>query len=1503
MINNLSCDVTETPDVRIIDNVATGEIAGSTDCDLALRMNDEEYYTPPTISDQEVTVNELSVQDVHNIMDCLRNTERTKFTEDDLRDHINNFWTLNAEVRSSGPISTNSGGQVDSGANTNVTNDRRLLQRFKNIKSIPIAGVGDNGPACYIKGVGYMDILTTDGTWMSIKTYYAPKCTGTIISPNAIVNDDPELNSWHQTSNMESGKATISFYHNNCIFRKKTIEMAKRNNLWYIQQPILLLLKRATKMNMCWETDTVESHMRVNISQQAKFELWHQRLLHPSEQTMKRVGQCVDGVPKRFIPHEFHHCDTCHQEKSSDRRKKPRGKIEPQHIGERFHMDYGFVSGKKDGTIIRSHDGYKAYLLIVDSKTRYMWIFLSKNKVPPIQTVKLFLQLHGRKEGTRVVRTDQGGELAKSKAFQNMIGSQGYTLETTGPDNSKQNGIVERPHRTLADMTRAAVMDAGLPSKFWSDGIIHAVYVKNRLPHTAFDMEKTPYEMLTGSKPDLSQLRIFGTPITTRKPGKRPVKLDPHCYNGIFLRYSKTMKNIIYLDKKTRRIKTSSYAHFDEAQYSQEKRSPGATRLFNIGFGNEDVNPVHTDEKIKISTTISKPDNEYLTVKPIRANAYIPTRGSTEAAGYDLYSVDAGTIEPSGTIMMDTGIAVQVPKGTYGRIASRSGLAIKHNVETKAGVIDPDYTGSIKVILHNFGSKPYEIKQGDRIAQLVLERIRQPDVKVEENQLRETDRGENGFGSTGRNVVACKTETYMDDFDLMFSTMEHMTTVTIEGHNRHPTMGIVTKQTKEGVQIVDCILGTPSTKIPKWKHLLKYNYVRRVDGKIVNTVADFEQLMREGTHHNMTITTKEPVAIHPLSGIPQLHYDQLGLISKIHHEISKDEVEYMPVEKVSAMDPKVIHKAQSETKLTRRLLRQQSDWDEWKESEKVQLDLYEQQGMFGKPGSLPTNGEYNVLPMIWSYLIKTCGRKKARCVANGAPHLKGSVTLANTYAACLEQTGARIFWSLSALHNRKVYGADASNAFAEAPPPKAPLYLRIDDAYKEWYESKTGLTIPAASYVQVFHAIQGHPEAPRLWQDHIDGILRRLGFKPTTKEPCVYIHKDSTKGHEIYLLRQVDDFAIACDDETVAEKFWRLIDSNLSAPLKREGLLQRHNGIDIEQSSSHIKIHCETYISKIVANKPAIDAKITSSSRPTPMKSDPNFHQEFDNTVGPIESKEKEELEREMGIKYRQATGELLFAMVTCRPDISFAVLKLTQHNNHPARIHYESALDVYRYLKATKQEGIQYERTTYDKTLPDIKPDVAQKEEYNVDNNPAAIPSNLTFGYVDSDWAANSKTRRSVSGIAVMLAGAVICYKTIYQKSIALSSTEAELYALSEAAKTMLYIRNILEDLMVPQDNASILYEDNQGCVCVAESRKPTRRTRHVDIRHFALVQWVEEDIIAIKKIHTNDNASDTLTKALPRILFHRHNDTLMGRHRRDKTTSSRQKQNNQQGHNGSTK
>jgi hypothetical protein len=129
------------------------------------------------------------------------------------------------------------------------------------------------------------------------------------------------------------------------------------------------------------------------------------------------------------------------------------------------------------------------------------------------------------------------------------------------------------------------------------------------------------------------------------------------------------------------------------------------------------------------------------------------------------------------------------------------------------------------------------------------------------------------------------------------------------------------------------------------------------------------------------------------------------------------------------------------------------------------------------------------------------------------------------------------------------------------------------------------------------------------------------------------------------------------------------------------------------------------------------------------------------------------------------------------------------------------------------------------------------------------------------------------------MFAGGAIAYKSKYQDVIALSTTEAEFVAACEAAKVILFLRSILEDLGIPQPDATTLFEDNNGALLMANAQQPTRRTRHMDIKHFSLLDWVEKDLIILKAISTHDNASDAMTKFLSRQLFYRHYDTYMGR------------------------
>ena len=129
--------------------------------------------------------------------------------------------------------------------------------------------------------------------------------------------------------------------------------------------------------------------------------------------------------------------------------------------------------------------------------------------------------------------------------------------------------------------------------------------------------------------------------------------------------------------------------------------------------------------------------------------ARLPTRGSEKAAGYDLYAAENMTIKANGRALVSTGIAMTIPDGHYGRIAPRSGLAVKHEVDTGAGVVDCDYEGCVKVLLINHGQQDFTVEAGHRIAQLIIEKIANPVIE-EVNKIVPTVRGAGGFGSTGR---------------------------------------------------------------------------------------------------------------------------------------------------------------------------------------------------------------------------------------------------------------------------------------------------------------------------------------------------------------------------------------------------------------------------------------------------------------------------------------------------------------------------------------------------------------------------------------------------------------------------------------------------------------------------------------------------------------------------------------------------------------------------------
>ena len=474
-----------------------------------------------------------------------------------------------------------------------------------------------------------------------------------------------------------------------------------------------------------------------------------------------------------------------------------------------------------------------------------------------------------------------------------------------------------------------------------------------------------------------------------------------------------------------------------------------------------------------------------------------------------------------------------------------------------------------------------------------------------------------------------------------------------------------------------------------------------------------------------------------------------------------------------------------------------------------------------------------------------------------------------------------MFYAISAAENLLIFGADVCNVFSEAPAPKQGFYIQPDRAFCEWWIHQGNPPIPDGYVIPVRRAMQGHPESPRHWEKWCDKMIQQHHFTPTTHEPCLYT--GIWHGEKCYFKRQVDDFEFATSSVSLANSFYDAIDDHLTMPIKRQGLVTLFNGVDILQSRNYIKISAETYIEKMGSKYLEMWHKEVQmmAERPLPIPTHESFIKAFNADSGNPDVKIQKELQQWFKFGYRSGVGELIYAMVTCRPDISAVTVKCAQHSTCPAEIHFQAVKHAIKYLVATRKDGIYFWRATPLMSLPEHPLPVCATMLHGPLPPTVHRPNHECtdmHAYVDSDWATCPKTRRSFTGIIVKLAGGTIAYKTKLQPTVALSSTEAEFMAACDAGKMILFIRSILWDLGIPQQAATVMYEDNDACTAMANAQKPTTRTRHMDIRYFALADWVERDIMILERVHTSINMADHMTKILDRTLFYRHVDHIMG-------------------------
>lgn len=218
--------------------------------------------------------------------------------------------------------------------------------------------------------------------------------------------------------------------------------------------------------------------------------------------------------------------------------------------------------------------------------------------------------------------------------------------------------------------------------------------------------------------------------------------------------------------------------------------------------------------------------------------------------------------------------------------------------------------------------------------------------------------------------------------------------------------------------------------------------------------------------------------------------------------------------------------------------------------------------------------------------------------------------------------------------------------------------------------------------------------------------------------------------------------------------------------------------------------------------------------------------------MSPSSDEQREEM---TNIPYMQAIGCLLYASQITRPDICFAVNMLSRYCSNPGNAHWNAVKRVFRYLKGSINKGLVYSRNEDD-----------------------------IIRYCDADWASDTISRRSTTGYLFMFQGAAISWSSKLQRTIALSSTEAELMAIVQAIQEVMWLKRFEKELIIGAKDEMLLFCDNKSAMHTATNNSYSARTKHVDIKNKFVRDNLEKGTIKLKYLPTNEMPADAFTKGL---------------------------------------
>ena len=1390
-------------------------------------------------------------------------------------------------------------GQIDTGAKVSCTNMLFLLHEYKPYtrrrpsKIRMTAAISDDNSDIGIipKGEGYLHIpsANTKG-YIRIKAYYSPYLTSTLISENSIMGDTAFQRSFYigQVLRKYFTVNTFSIFCEHRIRSNKNIQvdgvlinrqcfthplippnleethpmatplnslekakLLQTDEAKYIERladvevqryksktrsslkNMLEIIPRYWKKKVHFD-DIIEEHtIPVNamyIRSRTERLLWHQRLGHPCDEYLYNAHTAIDGVPRfKTTSSIFDTCPTCIRAKQTkstpgsptlphDTQAKPN----PNHHSTRsakhpyqgLSIDFSF-SGMTSKDSERRNDfeginGETAWILITDHFTGIKHGDTRISKAAPVLWLKHFLAQYNPLCRDKYVYMDQGGELFNNPEVKNLFHKSGYEIKPTGADASHQNGPVERGHRTIADMMRSLLTGANLDPKFWPYAFYHSLRLSNAIPerHQAL----SPLELATRTRENFTNLKTFGCRVWVRPPGKRKAKLIPNSKKGIFLGYVPyTMRNILWYDPDTSRVKIANHARYDEG-YNDLPPSQIPPNVIHLQRIDQDGQAPPAD-----THDITTQDlHFYITpfAELLHRTVKLLPKSNHPLFGFNLVDDE---------LLQRTYIKDIAPKSPASKIFSTLKSTRRH------------LRGAYLISINHH--PVFTTAQ----ASTALQNIQDEGVYKE--------------------------------IDMIFAPEQKMSIKDVR--KAANDYGLFAPTTKWD----DTAANAEDDEDPPFLDREQINKLNKIGSNICKQMAPIEDDME------VSIPSLD---IHSLRAITKIRYPEIFEEYKNNEEafdqndITAEYIELM----INAIQSKsTTPEEQALGFFTRKKLKKLNTWNEWKAGETKQMNQFADLQMFGKPIMIDPKTKPIILRPHWQYNVKRDGTRRARLCCNGSKYAAPILhALAMTYSSCVEHPIQRLFFAIAAQLNLKVYGGDAKDAYAHSPGSHIPTYLSIDDAYAEWYSEQYGKDIDRKLVLPIQRALQGSPESGRLWEEHCNRTLMNepLNFETTTHDKTIY--HTTYKGEKIYLLRQVDDFALACDKEDTAKEIYSIIGSKLKLPKEPKdpfaylGLITDFNGIDVTQTKDYIEISCSNYIDRIMTSH---GWETTSPSNPNtsaPLSTDV-LHQLQHHADGPKEGTiEHRNLQEKQGFSYQSLLGEIMYAYVSCRPDIGYAITLLSKYGSNPSAYHYHCVKHIAKYLRSTKDWGIIFKRSSPRNELDSVVKSKIPGSPITLPKYPEDIAQPKLICFVDAAYGNNPTKRRSTTGFALTYSGGAIVYKSKAQSITALSSTEAELIAAVTAAKTVRFIRSVLTELGFHQMEPTPIYEDNASAIEIINASKPTGRSRHIDIRFFAIQDWKRNNDIKMVHIPGVINPADDLTKPLGWVLHSRHARYIMG-------------------------